>query len=58
MIAQLTQNTTSTNDTRECWVTRNGRQIKRRWSEMTETERRLQEQADERQAYVAAFSIY
>lgn len=50
--------TSTSNDTRECWVTRNGQPVRRRWSEMTETERRLQQQADERQAYNVMFSIY
>jgi hypothetical protein len=45
-------------DTRLFWVTRHGRPTKRSWSELTKAEQRQQREAEERQAYVAMFSIY
>jgi hypothetical protein len=43
-------------DSREFWITRNGRPVKRAWGELTATERRLTIEAENRTAYNAIFN--
>lgn len=45
-------------NSREFWITRNGRPMKRCWSELTAAERRQTIEAEQRAAYVVEFGIY